>query len=314
MDEAPSSLKVSTSTGKVTLWGIHNESSRVLKYFDDTLATVGPTISGPANNAIIQTNSISGNPMALNLMWSRPSLATGYTVEIALDSAFVSKLTLSNGGNVTGSDASMAMILTGSTVFNPGSTYYWRARAFIPITSAWSEVRSFTIQPIAASVPGISSPANGSTIKNVTPAFSWTPVTGTTKYEIQVSVGPVFATNIFDDTPASAGSVMPDTTKLEKGKQYFWRVKALEPVAGDWSTIGNFTVAADEPTAAPPVTITNVPAPTFTIPAAPAPTTVTLTPAPVEKIAPSYIWAIIIIGAILVIAVIVLIVRTRRSV
>jgi hypothetical protein len=34
----------------------------------------------------------------------------------------------------------------------------------------------------------------------------------------------------------------------------------------------------------------------------------------VTEIAPTYIWAIIIIGAILVIAVIVLIVRTRRSV
>jgi len=251
--------------------------------------------------------------MALNLMWSRPSLAKAYTVEIALDSAFVSKLAITNSGNISGSDASMAMVLTGSSVFNPGSTYYWRVRAYLPITSAWSETRSFTIQPLAAAVPGISSPANGSTIKNLTPAFSWTPVTSTTKYEFQLSVGPVFATTIFSDTPASAGSVLPDTTKLEKGKQYFWRVRALEPVAGDWSTIANFIVAMDE-TTVPPVTITSVPAPTFTIPAAPAPTTVTLTPAPVEEIAPTYIWAIIIIGAILVIAVIVLIVRTRRSV
>jgi len=38
------------------------------------------------------------------------------------------------------------------------------------------------------------------------------------------------------------------------------------------------------------------------------------TEAPVEEIATAYIWAIIIIGAVLVIAVIVLIVRTRRTV
>jgi len=310
----PSALKVSTATGKIVLWAVSTlANSNSARYFDDTLAAVGPTLTGPANKSIIQTNSVTGYPMSLNLMWSRPSLATGYTVEIALDSSFVSKIGLPNSGNFSSSDTSLAMVLSGSSAFNPGSTYYWRVRAYLPITSAWSETRSITMQPLAAAVPGISSPANGSTIKSVTPAFSWTPVTSCTKYEFQLSVGPVFATSIFSDTPASAGSVLPDTTKLEKGKQYFWRVRALEPVAGDWSTIANFTVAMDE-TTVPPVTITSVPAPTFTIPAAPAPTTVTLTPAPVEEIAPTYIWAIIIIGAILVIAVIVLIVRTRRSV
>jgi hypothetical protein len=70
------------------------------------------------------------------------------------------------------------------------------------------------------------------------------------------------------------------------------------------------------PTPTPPVTPTIIlptptvilPTPTVVIPTQPTPTTVK------EEISPAYIWAIIIIGAILVIAVIVLIVRTRRTV
>ena len=72
------------------------------------------------------------------------------------------------------------------------------------------------------------------------------------------------------------------------------------------------------PTSAPPVvtippqvtpTITVVlPSSTSTVITVPGPTNVT------NQVNPSYIWAVIIIGAVLVIAVIVLIVRTRRSV
>jgi len=102
---------------------------------------------------------------------------------------------------------------------------------------------------------------------------------------------------------------------LEDGKTYFWRVKALAPVEGDWSSIANFTVALPvETSTTPQVTVTQVPAPSFTITQPPATSIVMPTQPPDEVINPAYIWVIIIIGAVLVIAVIVLIVRTRRSV
>jgi len=323
--QAPSALDSSTSTGKITLYAINTVGTNGVRYFDDTLALVGPTVTAPADKALVQVNSITGLPLSLVLMWNRPSLATGYEVYVSTDSAFVTifstvgtydPVTFPNGyvGN-DGTRAQMSLVLGtgGSSIYNPGTTYYWKVRATFPITSAWSETRSFTIQPVAAPVPSLTSPVNGSTITNQSPAFSWSPVTSTTQYDFQLSTTPTFGTTILTDQPASAGTLVPVTIKLDQGKQYFWRVRALQPVQGDWSTVANFFVAVPA-TTQPPVTITNVPAPTITIPApSPAPT-YTLAPAPVNQIAPTYIWAIIIIGAILVIAVIVLVVRTRRSV
>jgi len=132
-------------------------------------------------------------------------------------------------------------------------------------------------------------------------------------YQFQLSADPAFATTLVDEQLANAG-IMPAVT-LERGKTYFWRVKALLPVDGDWSTVANFMVAKAAAAPTPPVVIEQTPAPVINIPAAPPAQVIEIPPAPaVEKIAPAYIWAIIIIGAVLVIAVIVLIVRTRRSV
>jgi hypothetical protein len=258
--------------------------------------------------------------MNINLMWSRPSLATSYDVQIALDSAFnslISNQTITDFVNYVGADgssATMAKVLAGTSAgFNPGSTYYWRVRVNQPISSAWSETRSFTMQPLAAEVPTITSPVNGATIASQSPAFSWNPVTSTTQYDFQLSTTPTFGTTVLTDTPATAGTLVPVTIKLEQGKQYFWRVRAALPIQGDWSSVANFIVALPAPTTAPPVTVTNPPAITITVPVAPS-TVITIPPAVTQQIAPTYIWAIIIIGGILVIAVIVLIVRTRRSV
>jgi hypothetical protein len=323
LNTAPTALKVSTSTGKITLYAVNTYGlaapgtiSKGVRYYDDTLALTGPTLSGPADKALIQTNSVTGNPMNVNLMWARASLATSYDIQVALDSNFNSLASfLVAYTGVDGTAATMAVVYNSATYgFNPGTTYYWRIRANTPISSVWSETRSLTIQPVAAAVPAISSPANGATISNQSPAFSWTPVTGTTKYEFQLSTTPTFGTTVLTDTPASAGTLVPVTIKLDQGKQYFWRVRALEPIQGDWSTVANFLVATPAPPAKDPVVITQAAPVTITIPPAPPAQTVTLNPPKVEQIAPTYIWAIIIIGAILVIAVIVLIVRTRRSV
>jgi hypothetical protein len=102
---------------------------------------------------------------------------------------------------------------------------------------------------------------------------------------------------------------------------YFWRVRVASdgPIRSPWSEVRRFSTA--EATVTPPVTVevpppspapeikVEVPPPTqVNIPAAPA-------PAVPEPLMPAWAWmTIIIIGAILVIALIVLIVRTRRPV
>jgi len=200
----------------------------------------------------------------------------------------------------------------------PGNTYYWKIVAVAPMTSASSETRSFVVQPTAASVPTIASPENGSTVTTTKPAFSWSPVSGATMYEFQLSEGTAFAAPVYATQVANAGVQLPLNVTLEQGKTYFWRVRAFLPVPGDWSTIANITIAMPAPPApapTPPVVVQQMPAPVINIPAAPPAQQIVIPPAPAEKVInPTYIWAIIIIGAVLVIAVIVLIVRTRRTV
>jgi hypothetical protein len=118
---------------------------------------------------------------------------------------------------------------------------------------------------------------------------------------------------------------MPDTT-------YYWRVRvnSAGPVKSAWSEVRSFAVGS-LPEAVEPVIIEQPPAPVISVPPAPAITieppeivlpapepapeiVIPAAPAPPAPITPAYIWAIIIIGAILVIALVVLIIRTRRPV
>jgi hypothetical protein len=335
INKAPSALKLSGSAtaGTIMVYGIETAGTIFwgavatpgVYYIEDNIVTTGPTVTGPADKALVEMNTISGNPYMVNLTWSRISKATGYTVQLALDSAFSSMVNINGLGSeaiddpaaeVDSSFDSVSLIIPATGYgLQPGTTYYWRVAARTPLTSTWSEVRSFTVKPGAAAVPVLSSPANGGTVESTKPAFSWTPVSGATLYQFQLSEGTAFAAPVYDAQVTEGGAQLPLTVTLEQGKTYFWRVRALTPIEGDWSTIANFTVATPAPAAAPPVEIKEMPAPVINIPAAPPATTITIPPAPAEKVInPTYIWAIIIIGAVLVIAVIVLIVRTRRSV
>jgi hypothetical protein len=304
----------------VVLWAVNNVATDQLWSFTDTLANEAVAVSGPATETLVAMNSITGLPNPVTFTWSRISLATAYDLWIALDEDFTQSVTnnaLDGVGNPAPTQAQIVgpnQAAPNNFTLTPGTTYYWRVRASVPDLSPWSEVRSFTVQPGAASVPTIGSPANGSNEVGENPAFSWSPSSGATMYEFQLAVSTNFANPLYADTMAVTGVRPP--VKLDPGTTYFWRVRAVEPVEGDWSTIANFTVAEEAAPAAPPVEIIQTPPPVIEIPAAPPAPVIEIPPAPpaTEPIDSGYILAIIIIGAILVIAVIVLIVRTRRTV
>ncbi len=323
-NNSPSALKVSSGApGSIMLFALQNVPFPMVFYFDQTMSLSGPALNAPPDGERIEiVSSLLGNVQAVNFTWTRLSLATNYELQVALDDGFASAVNLDGLGNVAVDADPACEILSGAPIvsqiiaganFQPGRTYYWRVRAYAPTTSAYSETRTFIIQPTAATVPTVSSPEIGGTIDSTTPAFSWTPVSGATMYQFQLSDDPAFGTTMVDEQLAAAG-IMPSVA-LDRGTTYFWRVKAIAPVDGDWSTVANFIVAELAPAPAPPVVVEQTPAPVINIPAAPPATVVEIPPAPADEvISPAYIWAIIIIGAVLVIAVIVLIVRTRRQV
>jgi photosystem II stability/assembly factor-like uncharacterized protein len=309
----------SGAPGDIMLYGVAGAIGPFgpnVQYYQDTLALNGPVLIGPVDKDKIEIiSALTGAAQPVNFTWNRLSKATAYNLFIALDANFFEIVSVIPVASTLSPVSYIVNTNLLNPVFAPGNTYYWRVAVSTPIGSAFSETRSFTVQPTAASVPSIGGPASGSNVDTLKPAFSWSPVAGTTSYQFQLSEGTAFAAPIYDAEVNVAGAQLPLTVTLEDGKTYFWRVKALTPVEGDWSSIANFTVAIPVVTTpTPPVTITSVPAPIITIPPAPAPTSIVVNPPEEKVINPAYIWVIIIIGAVLVIAVIVLIVRTRRSV
>jgi hypothetical protein len=262
---------------------------------------------------------------------SVPPTAT-YNVQIALDTNFTQIVK-----NVTGIIGTTFIVgpdiadtaTTGNFPFQADTTYYWRVRVgtlggletlftsytglvgnlpILPYFSTFGTARTFKIGSVAPLA--IQAPAPGATNVSTKPTFVWSPVQGATTYEIVVSDDPTFKIITFSRTTDRPNFASDE--QLAYGTVYYWRVRAsapataVTPVAnGIFTTEGKPGVTTGTPTATatvPPITVTNV-----------TPTVTVQLPAPVEAIPQFLLWIIIGIGAILVIALIVLIVRTRRN-
>jgi hypothetical protein len=306
-----SSLQVSASGTSIKLWAINTAFSWVY-YFEDIVSLNAPTLNAPADGELVQIVSTTlADATTVVFSWNRASSRlTEYYLWIAKDADFTEILDIAAIAS-TGPSSIVTAIYTRSPLFpmfNPGETYYWKVMVSEPFSGIFSETRSFTVAPSAATVPEIGAPINGATDVGTKPAFSWTPVTGTTKYQFQMDTGTTFTAPMIDEQVTTTAYMV--TVVLEEGKTYFWRVKALEPIESDWSVVASFVVAVPPPPPTTPI-ITVPPAPTVVVTIPPA-QTVVIPPATTQEVAPVYIWAVIIIGGVLVIAVIVLIVRTRR--
>jgi hypothetical protein len=188
----------------------------------------------------------------------------------------------------------------------PNHVYYWRARAKLPHLSPWSATRSFTTSTteLIESVVSLEAPVNGATGVSLKPTLAWSRVIGATGYEWELAKDPVFAVPVerAGGDLAKVNAVVLQH-ELDYNTTYYWRVRAQltpkPPTYSDWAT-AIFTTMAEPAATQPPVVI-----PTQAPPV--------VVEVPVPAAIPAYLlWAIVVIGAVLVIAVIVLIVRTRR--
>jgi len=131
------------------------------------------------------------------------------------------------------------------------------------------------------------------------PVFNWGAFKYATGYEFQMASDSGMSTLLTDlsgDSALGAITSYKYADSLDYNTTYYWRVRAVQGSAtaySDWSATVGFTTMAEPAAATPPVVIG---------PSGEAEPSVT----------PAYIWAIIAIGAVLVVTVIVLIVRTRR--
>ncbi len=202
--------------------------------------------------------------------------------------------------------------------FMAGTTYYWRTRVnggtYGPLISPWRTGGTFAIADVAPPVFEVRNPAKGATAVPVTPSFVWTEYKGAIGYEIMVAEDPTFA--IVDFSRSCDRAFYQTEEALAYNTVYYWRVRGVTGVStdpakaapgGPWIQ-GIFTTEAKPVKAEPPVIVIEKPAP-------PPEVIKVEVPVPQPQPIPSYLlWAIIGIGAVLIIALIVLIVRTRRVV
>jgi len=180
-----------------------------------------------------------------------------------------------------------------------------------------------TTNPVLAAVaPGATNlvPAQGATgINPMALNFSWPAVVGATGYnfvladaEANPGTAHFAIIDYSNTTDINAITVQED---LKYSHTYYWEVQPFNASTTGAFAVFFFTTMA-EPVTVPtvnPTTILTVPNP-VTVTTAPAPTIQVTIPAQEQTpVIPSYLlWAVIAVGAILIIVVIVLIVRTRR--
>jgi hypothetical protein len=168
--------------------------------------------------------------------------------------------------------------------------------------------------PVEIPEPALETPEHGDSDVDTKPMFAWGSVDDAIRYHFALAeeMGRDDPFDIPDYAVSTTATGLRSPYELKYDTVYHWRVRAeTDEGFGDWAS-DIFTTEkepAPEPEPQPPVEIIQkeVPAPQITLEVPPS-------PAPVQVIPDYLLWVIIGVGAVLVIAVVILIVRTRRVV
>ena len=266
---------------------------------------------GEIEKYIVGADPVTGRNGQIDLSWEQLCLSTVYQLEIAKDREFTLRVNpaLNSAGNISAVTGSILLTMDATNMTSPaawiapgalpeaGAIYYWRIRSARSATgqiaaSPWSETRSFIVKAgFIVNTPyyGVQllAPNNGCMGCRVKPAsFSWSPWNDATKYEFVLGKDPEFKQVVVTANPTTSAYEYSGT--LDYSTNYFWRVRALEVnglnIPSDWSATFSFQTEQ---------------APTPAEPAANEPAT------------PLWVWVVIALGAALVIAVIVLVMKRR---
>jgi hypothetical protein len=286
-------LKLSGDIEQNQLWTIDTDN-QIIYRFRDTLCKLGPALVMPKTGDIIIID-IAGYIDSLTLQWQEVAGAREYEVAIYADA----------GANQEIWSATTAYINIDAvrsdnpaTLFS-GTKYYWRVRATQPVESLWSEIKSFA-SPLGieewsplVNTEGVS-PLPGANNVSVRPAFTWESADGATGYEFILAKDSGFTQVVvaFSGASALTSPAWNCDIELDYATSYFWKVRAVSEDSHSQWGVNSFTTedATSEimPSQSPPIVIE------------PSPTV------------PAYIiWIAIGLGAILVVALLVFIFKTR---
>ncbi len=300
MLDDPSTLLSTTSlqhddstTWTDDLWLTTSGSSNILWCLDSINYTYVWVWDDPLANPVILASPACGAQLpatnAVTLEWEALDGATLYEIELY---QYCPQCPDERMPVPVDDSPDTCAIVTG---LNPGTEYFWRVRVALgkPYLSKWSELCSFTTA--LEKIPELCSPVCGAKDIILTTNFSWTEVPGAASYELQIVAAGADGTADFTGatTYTSDVNALASIPGLEYSIVYYWRVRAVTgSIPGAWA-VCIFTTM-DEPEE--PV----------------EPADVILVPPAQEEITPTWIWVLIGIGAALTVAVVILIVTTRR--
>ncbi len=297
--------RTTSADGNNMLWTVKTDNA--IWTYEDT-ATTAPTLTSPKDGFS------TGRATIADLSWVKVPSATKYYVWYALDSSFkINKVQVAGGSTA-------AARITG---LESGKTYYWKVSVWDakPSLSPWSEVRSLTTGIGAAewnpfsNADGVA-PAAGVSGVQLMPVFQWNAADWADSFELQIGTKPDLGKDGYLSTvlvnkikgTALSSTVWASDIELDYATTYYWQVRAVSATSKSVWGRGAFTTIETAAVPVTPLAPTVIPAPKVEItipPALPA-------PAPAPILPAVYVWTIVGIGAALVIAVIILIVRTRR--
>ncbi|AMU87063.1 fibronectin type III domain-containing protein [Dehalococcoides mccartyi] len=260
--------------------------------FDDELYVYTDKMAVPVAN--VQTSKVTTT--GFTITWDALNVDnTAVTVEyyvVITDAATAVKVCY---GLPTGTDTIEATTLK-VTGLDEDTVYQISVWAVDPVMS-FVGTASVATQPEKLTYNFNLMPTNGASNVPVNPVFAWDSVSTAVSYDLILSTDPTFAdaTKVLATKNLTTNYWAYDGT-LTNSTSYYWKVRVnTANSTSEWFPAVFTTVKAD----AAPVEVNNPPAITLTVPQAET---------------PAYIWLIVAVGAVLTVAVIVLIVRTRRVV
>lgn len=267
---------------------------------------------------------------SLEISWTALACTTCY--QIWIDGEPYTQVTVPS---TTAAGATVTKKLTG---FDYATAYDVQVQACVDgrLQSRLSAVDDVTTECyLLAPVPLV--PNNGMQDASIAPSFVWDmPVDGCDpiSYDFQLATDAGFNNIVVSTNVTGAMGYTYTDRDLDYDTNHYWRVRSVYgSLKSAWSPIQNFHTMLEPKD---PIEITSTPAPTLTVSIPPVVTvppaqtitvsvppavtltqTVTSVPTPTitmpDQPTPAYIWVIVAVGAILTIAVIVLIIRTRRA-
>lgn len=187
-----------------------------------------PELSEPADAATCQ-------PLSPTLSWAAVEHAAEYKLEVDDNDDFSSP---EYSDTATGTSQNCDEL-------SENTVYYWRIAAIgtCEIIGDWTAARSFETGIGVLPAPALSAPSNNSTKQALSLNLSWSPVTGSTSYDVQLDDNDDFSSPLYDE---EVTDLHRTANELSAGETYYWRVRAVEECsASDWSETWQFETNSD---------------------------------------------------------------------